>query len=396
MARPLRFRWQGLDPQQQRVAGELIAASPEEARLQLLRQGIRPQRLQAPPRQRLRFRARELAVWLRLLATLLKAGLPLLSALRSTAQQARPPLRALLDALSAEIEAGSSFAEALAQAEGVFSGSLRARIAAAERAGSLSETLADLALDQEKAEALRRKLIKALSYPLAVLLVAMLVAFGLLRFAVPQFAALYASFGGELPAFTRAVLQLSAWTQRLALPAGALLLSAALILRQRYRQQAAFRLRCDTLLLHLPLFGALLRQAALARLARSLASLLAAGVPLAQALQAVADTAGNAAYARTVTRLREQVLSGTLLHAALQDDALFPPLAVQLIQIGESSGQLEAMALRLALLCEEELDARIEAMTRLLEPLLMLILGIMVGGLVLALYLPIFRLGQSL
>lgn len=398
MARLRTYHWQGRDRHRQRCEGELQALDLAAARLQLLRQGIQPQQLREPSDAAAgrRLRSGELALFLRLLATLIAAGLSLVPALQLCAAQARPTLRAVLRALQADIESGSSFAEALAAHPRVFDALLVSMIAAAERSGALVEVLQQLAGDREKAERLRRKLLKALSYPAAVVLVALLVCFGLLRFAVPQFEALYHSFGGELPAYTRAVLGLADGVQRAGLPLLALMVLAGIALRHRLQHSVAWRRGLDVRLLRLPLFGSLLRRAALARLASSLATLLTAGIPLAEALRSAAPTSGNLAYGEAVERLREKVLHGQLLHEAMQAEALFPLLAVQMLQIGESSGTLETMAARLAERYEEELDLQIESLSKLLEPLLMLILGIMVGSLVLAMYLPIFRLGQAL
>nr|MDL2423201.1 type II secretion system F family protein [Pseudomonas sp. BGr12] len=326
---------------------------------------------------------------------MLSSGVALLQALEVVARSAsHPALVSLVDALKTDIASGRSLADALRRHPRCFDALYCNLIASGEQSGTLETVLEQVASLQEQRQALRSRLKKAMTYPLIVLLTGLGVSALLLLKVVPQFQAMFSGFGAELPAFTQAVIGLSDW---LGDAVGWLLLLTLVSgwsLRQAYRLKPAFRLWCLRSALKLPVAGALLGNAALARFARTLSTSFAAGVPLVEALGPVAGACGNPLFEQAVLRLRKDLANGQSLTQALAYSGLFPPLMQQMCAIGETAGTLEVMLARVASYYESAIEGSLDNLASLLEPLIVLILGVLVGSLVIAMYLPIFQLGS--
>ncbi|QZI71608.1 type II secretion system F family protein [Pseudomonas protegens] len=395
------YLWQGTDGQGHTLAGELSAANPALIRAQLRRQGITPTRVRRKPRAWLRsgqrIKAREIALFTRQLATLMQAGVPLLQAFDIIAESfVQPLMRQLLASLKRDIEAGSSLATALRRHPRHFDELYCNLVEAGEQSGALDTLLERLATYREKSENLKARVKKAMVYPVAVIGVAVLVSSILLIKVVPQFQSLFAGFNAQLPLLTQWVIALSHVIQN----HGGWLLSAGLLMgvgiRQAYRRSERLRDRVDQGLLRLPLAGPLLYKAAVARYARTLATTFAAGVPLVQALDSVAGASGNKVFRQAVERIRQQVASGMQLNFAMRASGVFPTMAIQMTAIGEESGMLDHLLEKVAAHYEVEVDHLVDSLTSLMEPLIMVILGSIVGALVFAMYLPIFQLGTAI
>lgn len=395
------YLWNGTDSQGRAMAGELSAASPALIRAQLRKQGIAPTRVRRKPRGWLRrgqrLRARDIALLTRQLATLLQAGVPLLQSFEIIAESfEQPRMRQLLASLKRDIEAGSSLATALRRHPRHFDPLYCNLVDAGEQAGALDTLLERVAIYKEKSETLKARLKKAMVYPIAVIAVAVAVSSILLLKVVPQFQSLFAGFHAELPLLTQWVIALSHFIQQ----QGGLLLGACLLgglaTRLAYRRSARLRDSLDVGLLQLPLAGPLLHKSAVARYARTLATTFAAGVPLVQALDSVAGASGNSVFRHAVERIRQQVGSGMQLNFAMRTSGVFPTMAVQMTAIGEESGTLDHLLEKVANHYEAEVDNLVDSLTSLMEPLIMVILGGIVGALVVAMYLPIFQLGTAI
>lgn len=336
----------------------------------------------------------EMTVVLRQMATLLAAGIPLIQSLELLQQgQIKTPLRRLLSALKNALETGHSFTMALRQ-QNCFNELICNLVAVGEQTGTLDDILGLIASHQEKLHALSLKVRKALYYPAVVVCVAGFVTTALLMFVVPQFAALYQGVGAELPRFTQLVLNISNGLQRqgLLLIIGLIATTIAMIYAKRQFNSVAYFI--DKLLLHLPLIGTILTQAAMARFSRTLAISYNAGLPLIDALRVVAPVTGNRVFTHITLKVREDVATGQQLHIALHKHARIPSLVIQMIASGEFSGTLDRMLQDLANLYELSVDHSLDSLSSLIEPLIMVILGLVIGSLVIAMYLPIFKLGS--
>ncbi len=392
------FQWEGKSTTGQIKRGHQTAPSEAVVRAQLRRQGINPTQVRKQNKRSLRgkkIKPVDIAIFTRQLATMIGAGVPLVQSFEIIGRgHANPAMQTLLLGIKAEIEAGSSLTEALATQPRYFDPLFLHLIAAGERSGALENLLDKVAIYKEKAEALKAKIKKALTYPTAVIIVAFIVTGILLYYVVPQFQNLFSSFGADLPAFTRLVIHLSQFVQSwwwiiLMGVAGAIMGISYL-----NRTSPGFRKSRDKISLRLPIFGPLLTKAAIARYSRTLATMFSAGVPLVEALESVSGATGNIVYQEAVLELREQVAVGQQLNVAMQGTGLFPNMVVQMMAIGEESGSLDAMSAKVADFYEAEVDNMVDNLSSLIEPLIMSILGILVGGLVTAMYLPIFQMGQ--
>ncbi|MBF8781930.1 type II secretion system F family protein [Pseudomonas fulva] len=393
------YAWQGIDANGVRVSGQRCGRNPAIVRALLLREGIRVSRLGVAGGFGWRWPARQgradPAGFSRQLATLLKAGIPLLQAFEVMGRSGCSGSQAaLLGTLKRDVAAGLGLADALQRHPGWFDGLYCNLVRVGEQSGTLDRQLEQLAGMLEQGQALARRLRKAMLYPSLLLLVGFGVAALLLLEVVPRFQALFTGFGGQLPAFTQWVIDLSDGLQRHV--DAALLVPVLLGLGWRacWQRQPAFRCRAMRWLLRLPVFGGLLGQTALARFARSLATAYAAGVSLLDALETVARACGNPLHEQAILQLRQGMANGQGLHQAMALEPLFPPLLVQLTAIGESSGTLDDMLARAASHYEEQARQTLEQLTGLLEPAIVLVLGVLVGGLVVAMYLPIFQLSN--
>ncbi|WP_338809075.1 type II secretion system F family protein [Neisseria leonii] len=394
-----RFDYQGRRPDtRQSVAGSIEAADEAAARKQLLRKGILPQQIRVQKTVRAkRIRSADVAVFTRQLAEMLRAGLPLLRALEIVAQaHGNPAMRTLLARVRADIGQGSTLSAALAAHPKVFDALYCHLVAAAETGGVLDDLLDNLAVQLEKAQALKKKVQTALVYPAAVLLMAAVLLAVMLVFVLPSFAQLYQGMGAVLPWPTRAVMALSDGLRRYGWLALLLPVAVVWAVRRQYGRSPAFRLKADALLLKLPLSGAVLRQAVWARWARTLAALLAAGVPVLPALDAVAAASGNRVFETATHAVRAQVAQGAALSGAMRAAGVFPDLLLQMAAVGEESGSLEHLLAKSAHFYENEVDNLAARLTALMEPVLMIVLGGVVGMVLAAMYLPLFDLNKVL
>ena len=393
----LPFRWEGTDRAGRSVVGRTVAVNAAAVRRELRRQGVAPRRVRRQSRfhgATRRIATDDIAIFSRQLATMMNAGIPLVQAfdIIGTGHD-KPAMQKLVLAVKSDIEGGTALADALARHPAHFDDLYVRLVAAGERAGALDTLLDKIASYKEKSESIRKKVQSALFYPAAVVAVAVVVTAILLIYVIPEFESLFQGFGAALPAFTRVVIAISefvrdtGWTIAVA---GVVAVAAYLRARRRYR---AVRRLTDRLALRLPIVGSILTRSAIARYARTLATTFAAGVPLVEALESVAGATGNSVYETAVLRLRDDVAAGQRLQQAMQNTGLFPNLVCQMVAVGEESGSLDAMAAKVAEFYEEEVDHAVDNMSSLIEPLVMAILGVLVGGLVVAMYLPIFRMG---
>jgi len=326
---------------------------------------------------------------------MLGAGIPLVQAFEIIgAGHEKPAMQRLLMDIKSDIEGGTSLHEALGKHPLYFDDLYVNLTEAGEQAGALESLLDKIATYKEKTEAIKKKVKKALFYPAAVLAIALIVTTILLIFVIPQFESLFKGFGADLPAFTQAVISLSRFVQNfgvlIALIAGAGVY-VFMYFKKRSRKMREF---LDRVMLHFPIIGPILNKAAIARFARTLSTMFSAGVPLVEALESVAGATGNIVYEDAVMKMRDEVATGQRLQRAMENTGLFPNMVVQMIAVGEESGSLDTMSGKVASFYEEDVDNAVDSMSSLLEPLIMAILGVLVGSLVIAMYLPIFKLGS--
>lgn len=394
------YMWQGFDKFGNRRKGELQAQDKQLALHKLSKIGIRRGRVRRAGQSssflpRNRIKTSHVALLTRQLATMMKAGIPLVQSFDIVIQGLDHPRMSLMTTtIRAEIAAGNSFAESLRRYPRVFDTLYCNLIEVGESSGSLEVMLDRLATFKEKTEALKAKIRKAMNYPIAIILVALLSSGIMLIEVVPALAETFSDFGAELPAFTLFVVALSDWVaaywwQSLLGAVVVLVLSKEALLRFKTLRQVV-----DRLLLRLPIVGAIIRAACYARFSRTLSTLYAAGVPLVDALDSVAGATGNYVFEQAINRIRADVANGQPLHSAISGTELFPSMISQMASIGEESGALEAMLERSASHFEAEVDDAVDSLTSLLEPAIIVVIGILVGGLVIAMYLPIFQLGS--
>jgi len=394
------FLWQGIDKNGRKARGAIQGTSQATVRVRLHKQGIKTLKVRRQPRALFRSRiqkigAADIALFTRQLATMTKSGIPLVQSFEIVGESLEnSSMRQLVLNIKDDVESGNNFADSIRKHPRYFDELFCNLIAVGEQSGALETMLERLAAYREQSEVLKAKIKKAMTYPIAVIVIAVVVTAILLIKVVPQFAGIFSSFGAELPAFTLFVLGLSDWT----IANWWIVLAAtgtfAVTLRQASRRSKAFREAVDKTRLRLPVIGPITKNSCYARFSRTLATTFAAGVPLADALEAVAGTTGNEVYANATRRIRDDVTSGQQLSFSIRNTALFPAMIVQLIGIGEESGALDAMLDSCASYYEAEVDNAIDGLIALMEPMIMAVLGTLVGGLMIAMYLPIFQLGS--
>jgi type IV pilus assembly protein PilC len=395
--RDIPFTWEGMDRKGTRVKGKSLAPDEAALRADLRRQGIAPSRVR---KQSNALKAggkvtpADIAVFSRQLATMLAAGIPLVQAFEIVGNgHDKPSMQRLILDIKADIEGGTSLHEALAKHPLYFDDLFVNLVEAGEQAGALENLLDKIATYKEKTEALKKKVKKALFYPAAVLVVAVVVSMILLIFVIPQFESLFKGFGADLPAFTQMVINLSRFVQDQGVFIAMVIAGAIWAFIYFKKRSKAMRIFLDKAALKIPILGPILNKAAIARYARTLSTMFAAGVPLVEALDSVAGATGNIVYEQAVEKMRDEVATGQRLQRAMENTGLFPNMVIQMIAVGEESGSLDEMSSKVASFYEAEVDNAVDAMSSLLEPLIMAILGVLVGGMVIAMYLPIFKLG---
>src|ERR1700721_17885 len=391
------FAWEGKDKRGARVKGKSLAPDEQTLRAELRRQGVAPSRIRKQRQSRTggKVNAGDIAIFSRQLATMLAAGIPLVQSFEivGNGHEKAAMQRLILD-VKADVEGGTSLHEALAKHPLYFDDLFVNLVEAGGHAGALETLLDKIATYKEKTEALKKKIKKALFYPIAVLVVAVIVSVILLIFVIPQFESLFKGFGADLPAFTQMVVNMSKFMQHqgwiVAVVAGGAIY-AFLYFPKRSRKM---RRGIDRVMLKFPIIGPILVKSAIARFARTLSTMFAAGVPLVEAMGSVAGATGNIVYEEAVLRMKDEVATGGRLQRAMENTGLFPNMVNQMIAVGEESGALDTMSAKVADFYEAEVDNAVDSMSSLLEPLIMAILGVLVGGMVIAMYLPIFKLGQ--
>jgi type IV pilus assembly protein PilC len=391
------FLWEGKDRKGNRVKGRGLAKDELEMRADLRRQGIAATRVRKETKlfkSEGKVNAEDIAIFARQLATMLAAGIPMVQAFEIIGVgHDKPAMQKLVLAIKSDIETGNALNQALAKHPLYFDDLFVNLVEAGEHAGALETVLEKIATYKEKTEALKKKIKKALFYPAAVLAVAVIVTVILLIFVIPQFESLFKGFGADLPAFTQFVIAMSRWMQDNGWMLLIVLVAAAFTFGYFYKRSRPMRQFIDRMSLQMPVLGPILKKAAIARYARTLATMFGAGVPLVEAMKSVAGATGNIVYQDAVMRMRDEISTGLRMQRAMENTGLFPNMVVQMIAVGEESGSLDEMAAKVADFYEADVDAAVDALSSLLEPLIMVILGVLVGGLVIAMYLPIFKLG---
>ncbi len=395
--RDIPFAWEGRDKRGTRIKGRSLAPDEATLRVELRRQGIAPSRIkkQTSSLRGGKVKPEDIAVFSRQLATMLAAGIPLVQAFEIVGSgNDKPSMQKLILDVKADVEGGTSLHEALGKHPLYFDDLFVNLVEAGEQAGALESLRDKIATYKEKTEALKKKVKKALFYPAAVLSVAIIVTVILLVFVIPQFESLFKGFGADLPAFTQMVINLSKFVQADGVFIAIVAAGAAWTFIYFKKRSRAMREFLDRVALKFPIIGPILVKSAIARYARTLSTMFAAGVPLVEALESVAGATGNIVYENAVMKMKDEVATGQRLQRAMENTGLFPNMVIQMIAVGEESGSLDSMSAKVATFYEAEVDNAVDSMSSLLEPLIMAILGVLVGGLVVAMYLPIFKLGS--
>ncbi len=392
------FIWEGKDKRGNKIRGKSLAANETALRADLRRQGVAATKVKTQSnafRSGGKVQPEDIAVFSRQLATMMAAGIPMVQSLEIVGNgHEKPAMQKLVLDIKSNIEGGSTLHESLAKHPLYFDDLFVNLVEAGEQAGALETLLDKIATYKEKTEALKKKIKKALFYPAAVLIVAVVVTIILLIFVIPQFEELFKGFGADLPAFTQMVVNLSRNVQHNGWWMGIIAIGGIWGLWGMYKRSKNMQRNLDRLMLKFPIIGPILQKSAIARFARTLSTMFAAGVPLVEAMQSVAGATGNVVYEEATLRMKDEVATGQRLQRAMDNVGLFPNMVVQMIAVGEESGSLDTMSGKVAEFYETEVDNAVDSMSSLLEPLIMAILGVLVGGMVIAMYLPIFKLGQ--
>jgi type IV pilus assembly protein PilC len=394
------FFWSGTDRNGRKSKGEVLATSAAIARVQLRKQGVVAKSVKKKSKPLFTFgakkiKAADIAIFTRQLATMMKAGVPLVQAFDIVAEGTdHEKMRELIMTVRTDVSSGTGLAGALEKHPAHFDELFCSLVASGENSGTLEVMLDRVATYKEKTEALKAKIKKALTYPIAVIVVAIVVTGILLVKVVPQFAETFQSFGSDLPSFTLFVLRISEWVQSWWFIMLLGFFAAGYVFSQAKRRSKRFADGIDAVALKLPIIGSVVHDAVIARFSRTLSTTFAAGVPLVDALESTAGAAGNAIYAQGIRRIRDDVTSGTALAISIRTTGLFPTMLLQMTAIGEESGSLDDMLGKVADHYEAAVDNAVDSLSSLMEPMIMSILGVLVGGLMIAMYLPIFMLGS--
>jgi type IV pilus assembly protein PilC len=392
------FLWEGKDKRGKVLKGERSARNQTLIRAELRKQGITPSRVRKKPKPLFggagkSIKARDIAVFTRQLATMLNAGIPLVQAFGIIASAAENPrLQKLINAIRIDVESGATLSEALGKHPAYFDELYVNLVDSGESAGVLDQVLDSIATYKERIESIKGKIKKALFYPATVVGVAIAVTLLLLVVVIPQFESIFQSFGGDLPAFTRLIVDISESLQKIGWLYLIIIIAAIVGIIQLKKRSKPFAHFLDRASLKIPIIGSVLEKSALSRFARTLATTFAAGVPLVDALKTVAGATGNVVYGDATLQIRDDVATGHQLQLAMQQTGLFPPMVVQMTAIGEEAGSLDAMLLKVADFYEEEVNNTVDALSSLLEPFIIILIGTIVGAIVVAMYLPIFKM----
>lgn len=390
------YAWEGKDKNGRTIRGEVRAGGQAIVNVTLRRQGIMVTKVKKKVyRSGKKISDKDITMFTRQLATMMKAGVPLLQSFDIVGKgHANPAMAKLIQDLRNDVETGTSLNRAFRKFPLYFDPLFCNLVGAGEQAGILEDLLTRLAIYKEKTLALKGKIKSAMTYPIAILAVALIVTAVIMIWVVPAFKQVFESFGADLPTPTLIVMAISAFFVEWWYLIFGSLFAAIYFFFQAWRRSPKMQATMDRLLLRLPIFGEVIRKATIARWTRTLSTMFAAGVPLVEALDSVGGASGNAVYLEATRKIQTEVSTGTSLTASMQNTDVFPNLVIQMVQIGEESGSLDAMLGKVADFFEEEVDEAVAALSSLMEPLIMVILGVLIGGLVIAMYLPIFKLGS--
>jgi type IV pilus assembly protein PilC len=389
------FEWEGKDKNGKVIRGEVRSGGEAQVSATLRRQGVLVTKVK---KRRMRggssIKQKDIAVFTRQLATMMKAGVPLLQAFDIVGRGAtNPRLTKLLNDIRTDVETGTSLSVAFRKHPMQFNALYCNLVEAGEQGGILEQLLERLAIYEEKTMQLKQKIKSALIYPVAVLVVAFVVTTIIMLFVIPSFKEVFTSFGADLPAPTLAVMWLSDQFIKYWWLLFGVMIGGGYFFMQTWRRSEKMQMAMDRLFLRLPVFGDLIRKAVLARWTRTLSTMFGAGVPLVEALDSVGGAAGNAVYAQATEQIQKEVSTGTALTMAMQNTGVFPTMVLQMASIGEESGSLDHMLAKAAEFYEEEVDEMVKGLSSLMEPFIIVILGVLIGGIVISMYLPIFKLG---
>lgn len=395
------FVWEGTDRKGQKVTGEVLSANQAMAKANLRKQGITPLKVKKKQADLFSPRAEpittsDIASFSRMIATMMQAGIPLVQSFEIIGRgHDKKSVQELLLNIKSSIESGTTFAESLRKYPRHFDDLFCDLVDAGEQAGALEEMLDRIATYKEKAESLKKKIKKALTYPIAVVVIAVIVTAILLIFVVPTFKEVFGNFGADLPAFTLMVIGMSEWMQANWWIALGIILATGFGIKETLIRSEAARNFKDRLVLKIPAIGPILYEGAVARYARTLATTFAAGVPLVDALESAAGASGNVVFRDAILKVKDDVSTGMAMHMSMQSVKIFPNMVIQMVAIGEESGSLDTMLSNVAGIYEENVDNAVDGLSALLEPMIMAVLGVLIGGLIIAMYLPIFMMGAA-
>ncbi len=394
------YTWEGVDKQGKKVKGEMAAGSVALVNTSLRRQGINP--LKVGKRRgslfqiKKKIKPKDIALFTRQLSTMLISGIPIAQAFDIVGKgHENPSVQKLVNSIKQDVESGTSLTQALGKYPLYFDALYCNLVAAGEQAGILDNILDKLATYKEKIEAIKGKIKSALFYPTAVVVVAFIITAVLLVFVIPQFESLFKGFGADLPALTKMVVALSRGFQDWWWAIVGSIVGTVVATAYSYKRSLAMQHALDRTLLRVPVIGQIVKKATIARYARTLATMFAAGVPLVEALDSVAGAAGNRVYYEGTLAIKNDVSTGMQLQASMNATGLFPNMVIQMVAIGEESGELDSMLSKVADFYEREVDDAVAGLSSLLEPIIMVFLGVVIGGLVVAMYLPIFKIAAS-
>lgn len=394
------YVWEGKDKQGKKVKGEMPGSSEALIKVALRRQGVIPSKVRKKPKPLFGsagkpITATDIAIFARQMTTMMESGVPLIQAFEIVGQgHENPSMQQLILTIKADIEAGGTFADALRRHPQHFDTLFCNLVEAGEQAGILESLLNKVATYKEKTESMKKKIKKALTYPIAVLVVAFIITAILMIFVVPVFADLFTGFGADLPGPTKFVVFLSdAFVAYWYIIFGSIF-AAGFLFKEANKRSIAFNHAMQKLALKIPVVGEILSKSSVARFARTLSTMFAAGTPLVEAMESVAGATGHIVYSEAVLKMRDEIATGTALATSMRETDVWPNMVVQMVQIGEESGSIDKMLAKVADFYEEEVDALIDALSSLMEPMIMAFLGVVIGGLVVAMYLPIFKMGS--
>jgi len=395
------FQWIGVSARGKRLDGELSGSSIALVKAQLRKQGITPSKVKRKAKplfgiaSKQKITPKDIALVTRQIATMLMAGVPLIQSIEMIGTgSSNKSVSKLMESIADEVKAGQPLSQALRRHPRYFDDLYCDLVASGEQSGALDKIFDRVAIYKEKSEALKSKIKKAMFYPIAVLVIALIVTSILLIFVVPQFQDIFSGFGAELPAFTLFVIGISEFMQAYWWVILIVLVAFGWAFKEAKLKSLKLRDATDRAVLKLPIIGMILNKAAVARYARTLSTTFAAGVPLVDALDSAAGASGNAVYRYAILDIKAEVSSGNQMNWAMRNSKIFPDMVIQMVAIGEESGSLDGMLGKVATIYEQEVDDAVDGLSSLLEPMIMAVLGVLVGGLIIAMYLPIFQLGS--